>query len=306
MKNFARLLTLAMIALLSASPIAAQTAPTPPIPPSPYGSDTHGVYSAASGCWVWSAKREPKPQMDYFVVDIPCDGKMLQGPALLRWNTGPYTGQTWDGQFADGRFTGVATRKYNDALYEAHYRQGLLHGRTLYTFNRGGTLERNYLDDVQDGLELSIDPDGSRNEHHYAMGKPIGNAVQTYPDGSRSECPEPNSCREAPGGTLFSPGGARLPGSFLAPKADPANPPPAYPPVSIRMNESGRVLIKVQILKDGTPHNPRVLRTSGWQRLDESALAAVSSWVFHPATLDSQPIDSYLSFSLSFALNESR
>jgi periplasmic protein TonB len=96
----------------------------------------------------------------------------------------------------------------------------------------------------------------------------------------------------------------KLPGHFIAAKSDPQNPPLVYPPISIRLNEQGSVLITGQILKDGTVRDPSVLRSSGSARLDESALASVRGWMFRPATLDSQPVDTYWRMALTFKLRD--
>ncbi len=48
-----------------------------------------------------------------------------------------------------------------------------------------------------------------------------------------------------------------------------------YPPLSRRMAESGRVLIRFQIARDGQFSNVTVLKSSGYERLNSAALALV-------------------------------
>ena len=76
-----------------------------------------------------------------------------------------------------------------------------------------------------------------------------------------------------------------------APKTIPATavqylepPAPVYPPLSRRLAESGRVLVRVEIDTEGRVRQEQLLRSSGHKRLDESALAAVRAARFKPCT----------------------
>jgi periplasmic protein TonB len=60
------------------------------------------------------------------------------------------------------------------------------------------------------------------------------------------------------------------------------NPRPAYPPVSKRLGEQGKVLIRVLISVDGTAKDAEVRQSSGFDRLDQAALATVKSWRYVP------------------------
>ena len=61
------------------------------------------------------------------------------------------------------------------------------------------------------------------------------------------------------------------------------NPPPAYPALSRRMREEGKVLLLVQVSAHGTAAHVRVRQSSGFTRLDDAALEAVRQWHFVPA-----------------------
>lgn len=50
------------------------------------------------------------------------------------------------------------------------------------------------------------------------------------------------------------------------------NPAPVYPPVSKRLGEQGKVLVRVFIGADGVPQKAELKRSSGFDRLDRSAL----------------------------------
>lgn len=64
---------------------------------------------------------------------------------------------------------------------------------------------------------------------------------------------------------------------------------PAYPPASLRANETGIVLLTFLIDVDGTVVEGKVERSSGHRRLDEAARSALSLCRFKPATVDGKP-----------------
>lgn len=53
------------------------------------------------------------------------------------------------------------------------------------------------------------------------------------------------------------------------------NPPPAYPPISKRLGEQGKVVVRVLIGADGAPRDAEVKRSSGFARLDNAAIEYV-------------------------------
>lgn len=80
------------------------------------------------------------------------------------------------------------------------------------------------------------------------------------------------------------------------------NPAPRYPPESRRRREEGRVLLDVFILADGTVGEITLKRSSGYPRLDESALDAVRRWRYVPAKRGTVPIDYWHVQPLDFEL----
>jgi protein TonB len=60
------------------------------------------------------------------------------------------------------------------------------------------------------------------------------------------------------------------------------NPKPAYPPISKRMGEQGEVVIRTLIGVDGTAKEASILRSSGYDRLDQTALATALKWRYAP------------------------
>lgn len=69
------------------------------------------------------------------------------------------------------------------------------------------------------------------------------------------------------------------------------NPAPAYPRLSRRRGEEGTVLLELMVRKDGTVNEVTIKESSGYPRLDKSAMEAVRRWKYNPATRGGEPID---------------
>ncbi len=72
--------------------------------------------------------------------------------------------------------------------------------------------------------------------------------------------------------------------------ACPARTPPAYPALSRRLSETGKVVLRVELDTDGRVDAARVASSSGFKRLDDAALNAVKSWRCNPPLRDGQPV----------------
>lgn len=80
------------------------------------------------------------------------------------------------------------------------------------------------------------------------------------------------------------------------------NPRPTYPTFSQRLREQGRVLLKVRVSRSGVADSVTIARSSGYQRLDDSALATVRHWRFIPARQGDQALDSWVLVPVNFSL----
>ena len=60
------------------------------------------------------------------------------------------------------------------------------------------------------------------------------------------------------------------------------NPPPDYPRMSKRLGEQGKVVLKVLIGPDGAPQKVELVTSSGFERLDKSAMDAAMRWRYVP------------------------
>lgn len=63
----------------------------------------------------------------------------------------------------------------------------------------------------------------------------------------------------------------------------PERSPPDYPSLSMRLNEQGRVVLRVVLGEDGHVAGAEVKTGSGYRRLDDAALNAVKTWRCKPA-----------------------
>jgi periplasmic protein TonB len=90
-----------------------------------------------------------------------------------------------------------------------------------------------------------------------------------------------------------------------APRFDAAylnNPPPAYPPLSRRLGEEGRVMLRVFVDPTGAPVQVELRASSGHRRLDAAAEAAVRRWRFVPARRGEQPVGGWVLVPIAFNL----
>lgn len=83
------------------------------------------------------------------------------------------------------------------------------------------------------------------------------------------------------------------------------NPSPAYPPLSRRANEQGKVMLKVFVDAAGKPSRVEVETSSGYERLDKAAVAAVSRWKFVPARRGAEAVPDWVTVPINFGLRKS-
>ena len=60
------------------------------------------------------------------------------------------------------------------------------------------------------------------------------------------------------------------------------NPKPSYPAMSKRLGEQGRVIVRVLIGVDGSAQKAEIRQSSGFDRLDQAALATTQRWRYVP------------------------
>jgi protein TonB len=82
------------------------------------------------------------------------------------------------------------------------------------------------------------------------------------------------------------------------------NPAPAYPPLSRRMGEEGKVILRVSVNAQGSAENIDIKTSSGSQRLDDAAVNTVMRWKFIPAKRGETPVQSWVLVPIIFKLEK--
>lgn len=126
--------------------------------------------------------------------------------------------------------------------------------------------------------------------------RPTPKTPPPKPMAIRDPTPAPN----APTGSVEPPPPAPPPEPPAPPPAQPAppappvvqlpssnadylqNPKPVYPAMSKRLGEQGKSVVRVLIGVDGLPKQASIRTSSGYERLDQAAIAAVMSWRYVP------------------------
>ena len=67
------------------------------------------------------------------------------------------------------------------------------------------------------------------------------------------------------------------------------NPRPAYPAISKRLGEQGKVIVRVYIGADGLPQRAELSKSSGYDRLDQLSISTVMRWKFVPGKRNGVP-----------------
>ena len=81
-----------------------------------------------------------------------------------------------------------------------------------------------------------------------------------------------------------------------------AAPPVVYPALSRRLGESGTVLLHLHVLADGRIGEVKVLRSSGFPRLDRAATDAALRWQLTPARRGDEPVAMWYQWPIVFGL----
>jgi protein TonB len=124
-------------------------------------------------------------------------------------------------------------------------------------------------------------------------------ALQTEPE---AEAPAPPVAVQAPPAPPAPPPAPRIiPASAVEYLEPPA---PAYPRLSKRNAESGRVMVRVYVDVAGMPRNVQVGTSSGFARLDDAAVAAVQKARFKPYTENGQPTAGWTHVPINFELEK--
>ncbi len=105
------------------------------------------------------------------------------------------------------------------------------------------------------------------------------------PTGVTTPQPAPAAVAAPVAAAPAAPAAPSAPASVQPPSSDAdylQNPKPPYPPISRRLNEQGKTTVRVLIGLDGQPQRAEIAKSSGFDRLDQAAIATVMRWRYVP------------------------
>lgn len=111
--------------------------------------------------------------------------------------------------------------------------------------------------------------------------------------------PVPAAPAPAPAPVAPAPPAVELPSSDAAYLQ---NPKPPYPPISRRLGEQGKVVVRVLIGADGNAQRAEVAQSSGYERLDQAAVATVLKWRYVPGKRGGVPEAMWFNVPINFVL----
>lgn len=79
----------------------------------------------------------------------------------------------------------------------------------------------------------------------------------------------------------------------------------AYPALSARLGEAGKVSVTLEVSETGQASNAKVVRSSGFYRLDQAALAGLADALYAPANRNGAPVPSQKEITVDFRLQPS-
>ncbi|MDH5392499.1 MAG: TonB family protein [Gammaproteobacteria bacterium] len=94
---------------------------------------------------------------------------------------------------------------------------------------------------------------------------------------------------------------------IVAPRVDAtrrSNPAPVYPRSALRRQQQGKVILEVLIQTDGAVAEVRLKQSSGFKRLDRSAIKAVKRWRYIAAQQSGKAIEYWYQQAIVFSLRQ--
>jgi periplasmic protein TonB len=123
---------------------------------------------------------------------------------------------------------------------------------------------------------------------------PVAQPAEPVSESASFSQPAPEAAPAPPPPPVVS--AARFDAAYLQ------NPRPGYPPVSRRLGEEGKVLLRVRVTAEGQPATVDLEKSSNFERLDEAARQVVARWRFVPAKRGEQAIEATVIVPIVFRL----
>jgi len=163
---------------------------------------------------------------------------------------------------------------------------------------------------------IEIDPTNVPNDPAPTVGPTLEDPTIHVPMPDDA-APEPNtddtgiSAKPTTGNppVIAGPGTAIVEGLIVNASQDSRHPltQPRYPSADTRLGNQGNVDVEVYVLPNGRVGDARVARSSGFERLDQSAIdEAKRNWRLSPATRDGVPFPQWYKVRVTFKLTDAR
>lgn len=123
-------------------------------------------------------------------------------------------------------------------------------------------------------------------------------AAQTQAANAESSTPQVKEAPPAAAAPVATFAQARFDADYLQ------NPPPAYPSMSKRLREEGKVVLRVHVEVSGRPGQIEIKTSSGSPRLDQAALDAVTRWKFIAARRGDEVVAAWVLVPIIFNLKD--
>lgn len=131
----------------------------------------------------------------------------------------------------------------------------------------------------------------------------ISTPVSAEPPAESAQHASPAAAPAAPAAAATQPAAAAQP-KTISSGAEYLQPPqPRYPPLSRRMGEEGRAVLRVLVTAQGIPERAEIRTSSGSARLDEAAREAVLRAQFKPHIDNGQAVAVFVIVPIRFQLN---
>jgi protein TonB len=96
----------------------------------------------------------------------------------------------------------------------------------------------------------------------------------------------------------------------VPPKQNPRRPYPItdddYPPQSKRLGEEGVTRVRLLVLPDGSIGDVQVVQSSGFPRLDETAVRKLKRWKVMPGTENGKPVQMWMDLNVKWQIKEEK
>jgi protein TonB len=80
------------------------------------------------------------------------------------------------------------------------------------------------------------------------------------------------------------------------------NMPPTYPSDAVRLQQHGRVTLRLHVTADGHVADAEIAISSGFPQLDQAALSSIAEWRFRPAEQGGKPVPDVIEMAVEFRI----